>query len=145
MRKYGLENFTFEVLEECELGLLNDREEYYIELYNSYFHGYNSTFGGDGTSGFPIVISHEQLLEIYDLLANSDLTQRQIALKYGIGEDMVSHFNKGRSRKLLGYKYPIRDNFPKDTAIVDGQEVQINPNQICPVCGGVKDYSAKMC
>ena len=145
MRKYGLENFTFEVLEECELDLLNEREEYYVEFYNSYFHGYNSTFGGDGSSGFPVAILHEQLLEIYDLLANSNLTQRQIALKYGVGEDMISHINNGHNRKLPGYEYPIRNNFPKTTITVDGKEVQVNPNQVCPICGGIKDYTAKMC
>ena len=44
--KYGKENFSIEILEECPKELLNDREKYYIKLYNSYNSGYNSTLGG---------------------------------------------------------------------------------------------------
>ena len=33
MRKYGIDNFTFEVLEECEESCSNEREEYYYSLY----------------------------------------------------------------------------------------------------------------
>ena len=46
MTKDGVENFTFEVLEECERGQLNDREKYYIEFYRAQEHGYNMNKGG---------------------------------------------------------------------------------------------------
>ena len=46
MIKDGVENFTFEVLEECERGQLNDREKYYIEFYRAQEHGYNMSRGG---------------------------------------------------------------------------------------------------
>ena len=46
MLKDGVENFTFEVLEECERSALNDRETYYIEFYRSQEHGNNMTKGG---------------------------------------------------------------------------------------------------
>lgn len=48
--KYGIDNFSFEVLEECELNqvILDERERYWIEHYNSYNDGYNSTKGGQG-------------------------------------------------------------------------------------------------
>lgn len=46
MLKDGVENFTFEVLEECERGQLNDRETYYISFYRSQEHGYNMSKGG---------------------------------------------------------------------------------------------------
>lgn len=42
MRSYGLDNFTFEVLQECSNGDLDKTEAYYIELYNSVNFGYNS-------------------------------------------------------------------------------------------------------
>lgn len=51
IRKYGLVNFIFEVLEECEVSQLDEREKYYIGIYDSYFKnnkGYNMTRGGDG-------------------------------------------------------------------------------------------------
>lgn len=50
-QKYGLENFTFEVLEECESQDLNNKEKYYIEYYNTYKDGYNQTTGGEDNYG----------------------------------------------------------------------------------------------
>ena len=46
MIKDGVENFTFEVLEECERTSLNDREKYYISFYRAQEHGYNMSRGG---------------------------------------------------------------------------------------------------
>lgn len=48
-RKYGIDNFTFEILEECSRDQLNDRENYYILLYksNDDYYGYNETSGYD--------------------------------------------------------------------------------------------------
>lgn len=46
MLKDGVENFTFEVLEECERASLNDREKYYISFYRAQEHGYNMSRGG---------------------------------------------------------------------------------------------------
>lgn len=49
IRKYGFSDFSFEVIEDniTDNAILNEREKYWIEQYNSYYDGYNSTFGGD--------------------------------------------------------------------------------------------------
>lgn len=47
-RKYGIANFSFSVIEECEQSLLNDSEKFWIQHYNSFECGYNMTIGGDG-------------------------------------------------------------------------------------------------
>lgn len=47
MLEDGLENFTFELLEECPREELNRKEAYYISLYNSVQYGYNSQKGCD--------------------------------------------------------------------------------------------------
>lgn len=48
--KYGSEYFDFSIIEECLEDELNNREIYYIQLYNAYndLYGYNMTFGGEG-------------------------------------------------------------------------------------------------
>jgi group I intron endonuclease len=46
MLELGVENFTFEIVEECDVNLLNDREKYWIEYYQSRSWGYNMTGGG---------------------------------------------------------------------------------------------------
>lgn len=43
---YGINNFSFEILEECSVEDLNDREQYYIKYYNTYPDQYNMTPGG---------------------------------------------------------------------------------------------------
>lgn len=46
-RKYGLNNFTFEVIEECEKEDLPNKEIFWISFYNTYADGYNETPGGE--------------------------------------------------------------------------------------------------
>lgn len=41
IKKYGKENFTYEILEECSLEELNAREEYWIKECDSIRNGYN--------------------------------------------------------------------------------------------------------
>lgn len=48
MYQLGYKNFYYEVLEECSIDLLDERERYYIAKYDSYEHGYNMTLGGEG-------------------------------------------------------------------------------------------------
>jgi hypothetical protein len=45
MLRDGITNFTFELLEQCERNLLNEKEKFYIGLYQSCDYGYNSTSG----------------------------------------------------------------------------------------------------
>lgn len=49
MHKYGFENFSVKILEECPDDKLDEREIYWIQEYDT-FHGpgYNSTIGGKG-------------------------------------------------------------------------------------------------
>ena len=44
-QKYGLDDFTFELLLECRQNELDEKEKYFIELYNSNVFGYNKTGG----------------------------------------------------------------------------------------------------
>lgn len=46
-RKYGLENFTFDILEECPKEELPEKEIYWINKKDTYLRGYNATLGGD--------------------------------------------------------------------------------------------------
>lgn len=45
MQEDGLNVFSWEVLEECPREQLNEKEKYYIELYQAYEFGYNSNSG----------------------------------------------------------------------------------------------------
>ena len=45
MMEIGVENFTFELIEECSSDNLNEKERFFIDLYQSYDFGMNSNRG----------------------------------------------------------------------------------------------------
>ena len=47
MQEFGIQNFSWEVLEECERKDLDEKEKYYINLYMSKEYGFNSTKGNN--------------------------------------------------------------------------------------------------
>lgn len=49
--KYGEESFVYEILELCNKEKLNERERFYISLFNSFKDGFNCDFGGSDISG----------------------------------------------------------------------------------------------
>ena len=50
MLKEGLDQFTFEIVEICPQKELNEKEKYYIDVYNSVNYGFNSQDGVNGKS-----------------------------------------------------------------------------------------------
>lgn len=173
-KKYGVENFTFEVIEE-NIENYNEREKYWIAYYNSETPcGYNMTPGGEEPpvkygenhqlathtkkqvdeikrmlleTNIPIaqiaeqfnydrgsinrinsgVIWHDQsinyplrpesskeamkkrALMIINDLQNTDLTQKEIGAKYGLGRSTITAINRGQNYKQDDIEYPIRD------------------------------------
>lgn len=108
IRKYGLENFSWEIIEKCSKDELDEKEIYWINYYNSYKNGYNQTMGGNGTHGNSIKITKEQVEEIRSLLKETNLSNKQIGDKYGVSETLISAINTGYYWKEINIKYPIR-------------------------------------
>lgn len=112
MRKYGVDNFHLEVLEE---GLttenIDDREKYWIEFYNTYRNGYNQTIGGKGVVRY----SYEEEVydKIYDLLKNTEITYREISEITGVSISHISALNNGTKHVTNKVTYPVRN--PKIT------------------------------
>lgn len=73
--KYGIENFKCEQIEEVINEQLDDREKYWIEYYDSYFNGYNSTLGGKTTQLYNWDI--DDIIEKYQQLKSA----RKVALE----------------------------------------------------------------
>lgn len=48
VNKYGLGAFVFNIIEECSVDFLDEREVFWIERLNSFRQGYNLTSGGEG-------------------------------------------------------------------------------------------------
>lgn len=128
--KYGLKNFSFSILEECDVNDLDKKEQYWIAYYDTYNNGYNLTLGGQGVLGSSVKLSDLDVKEIVELLQKSSLSQKLISEMFSVGEDTISEINQGKTRRMEGIQYPIREH---------------GISQLCPNCGGKKDRSAKLC
>lgn len=102
-RKYGVDNFEFEIIEECKTEELNQREIYWIDYFDTFFYGYNQTLGGDATSRQP----KENVIGVISDLINTDMTHKDIAAKWHMSEEMVQGINTGRYWKHNA-NYPLQ-------------------------------------
>ena len=90
LRKYGINNFLFEVVEECKQEELNEREQYWIQFYNSYEEGYNLTLGGGGAIKYSIEMVYEDYCKTNNMaqtaknIGCSVSTVRRVLREYGI-------------------------------------------------------------
>lgn len=66
IQKYGINNFDFSIIELCPCELLDEKEIYWINYYNSYQNGYNETSGGHR----PTHTICDRPIEMYDLEGN---------------------------------------------------------------------------
>ena len=141
--KYGLDNFNFEIIEECTQKDLDTREIYWISYFNSYYNGYNQTKGGSA-SGHIVKLSNEDLEIIYDLLQNSDILQKDIAIMFNVGQDTISEINQGKTRQKDNYNYPLRNNKNKQHfyCIDCGKEITYGAIR-CRECKGLIDRKVK--
>lgn len=97
--EYGIENFTFEVLEECEMvqSILNERERYWIQYYNTYNDGYNMTLGGQGEDSWKF--DPALICQLWD----EGLSVHEISEIIGCGTNTVNKRLQGH----LGYNSSI--------------------------------------
>jgi len=86
-RKYGLENFKWEVLEECKPEELKEKEIYWINYYNTFKKGYNATPGGDlvdthGEKHPKHKLTEKDVIEIRLLWASKTISTREMYYEY---------------------------------------------------------------
>ena len=88
MREQGLENFCFDIIEECPEELLDEREEYWISYYDSYKNGYNSTYGGKNYR-----IDHDEVMRLYNTgrYTNQEIAELVGAERRVIGTIIKKH------------------------------------------------------
>ena len=108
MRKYGIEHFSIELIEECDIEMASLREQYWIGFYKGYADGYNATLGGDGKA----YINREEILdlwssgkslkEIVEIVKHDTSWVSQILQSNGVDKTEISK----RSQKHWGNRAP---------------------------------------
>lgn len=107
MKKYGVDKFYIETLEICDIKLLDYREMYYIDLYDSTnkSKGYNISIGGSTPRFKRRVLSISDLVDLY---VNKKFTLEQIASKYQVSRYIIS-------TELINAGISIRDRHESST------------------------------
>ena len=98
IKKYGKENFTISVVEECDDSEINDREIFWIEKYNSFKSGYNATLGGGGLYGYWNVIKNVDINEIIEKY-NSGISANKLSKEYQISRQTIRDALKRKNIK----------------------------------------------
>ena len=101
IRFYGLENFSFEVLEECQPEKLNEKEIYWIEVFKSYDNGYNQDRGGNNFARFT-KLSEGDIPKIFDELKNTTKSTEEIGANFGVSGRVIREVNAGREFPVSG-------------------------------------------
>lgn len=91
MKKYGIEHFHIELLEETDNP--EEREVYWIEQKRSFKDGYNATLGGDGKH----YIDYDLVIAMYLELQN----QNEVARRMGISSDTVHTVLKSNDVEII--------------------------------------------
>ena len=109
-KKYGINSFSFEIIEEVKEELLDEREKYYIKKFNTYKQGYNATLGGEG--GVTHTLPKEEIEKILTLWKQK-CTISQIS-------------------KITGHSFSAIQNHIKKTGITNEQykkQIKLNKNK----------------
>lgn len=138
MRKYGIENFSFEVIEECKASELNEREIFWISYYDAQNSGYNLSPGGSE----PHFCKHNiQILDgLYNDLLNTKMPYKELCQKYGVSIGFVSEFNNGNTWRKDGVDYPIRkerSNQKQERRCLDCGKI-VSRADYCPECASLR-------
>ena len=90
IQKYGKDSFTYEILEECNIAELNEKETFWIKKLNAIENGYNCSESGEqqsiGKNNGRSKLTEEDVIEIRKAY-NNHLKQKDVYEKY---KDIIS-------------------------------------------------------
>lgn len=153
MKKYGVENFSVEEVEECSSEILSEREIYWIDFYDSFRSGYNATKGGDGK---PFIDEQEilklwkdgkSLKDIAEVIGHSRAQTSQLLRNNGIlSEDIIKrgHNKYYKSVKMIDINAnQVLAIFPstREAARYLIKELKLSPSNE----GGISSHISEAC
>lgn len=123
MRKYGIEHFHIELIEETDNP--EEREIYWIEKKQSFKNGYNATIGGDGRK----YIDYDLVIATYQEIKNINEVSRRL----NINSDTISRILKEKDKKI--YSSPEVGQFYYGKLI---KQLDINTGELIQVFPSIK-------
>ena len=89
INKYGFSTFKVDIIEETDSP--EEREQYWIEYYQSFKYGYNATLGGDGKR----YLDYELIAEIFKQTGNAIQTAKKVNCSVDSVETVIKKYNLG--------------------------------------------------
>ena len=129
LRKYGLENFRFELVEECLAEQLDEKEIYWIAQFDTFKHRCNSTERGQHMAAKNL--TEDELRDLKNDLRENKLSFNEMSHKFSVSNLFLSQINKGLLYFDEAEKYPLRQN--KKYCLQCGAEIQ-NESALCWKC-----------
>jgi len=114
VNKYGWENFIYGVIGEYDLELLDEKEIYYINEYNTYKNGYNMTLGGDGRKKYETCF--ETIEEYYKFYKQNNIEKLKSynAKYYQKNKEKKREYQKINKEKRKEYMREYQKKWRKD-------------------------------
>lgn len=144
-KKYGIDNFQVEKVEECKAEALEEREKYWIEYYGSFKYGYNATTGGDGKPYLDYDLVYnlykegKSITEIVELTNYSaDSCRHILHLKNISTEELTDRGKKNQKRQIAQIDIETEKIIAIYTSIADAYRIlgKQHSGHIASVCKG---------
>lgn len=143
IRKYGWDSFEWSSIYQShdKKHTLNVMESLFIEEYDSFYCGYNSTHGGDGTFG--LIVSEETKRKLSAIHKGKKLSPEHIEILREKGKKLVgdknpmfgkkhTQENKDKiSKSSKGISKPMTDEHKKNLKCHTNNSTKVS----CPHCG----------
>lgn len=103
MFKYGRDAFDAQIIEECDNSIIDEREQYWINYYDSYHSGYNCTIGGDGALKYDYSLivqlwtEGKSILDISEITGAERHTVTRVLKNNNISEEEIYRRDHGKS------------------------------------------------
>ena len=123
IEKYGFDAFVVDEIFDVALTEyeLNEKEIFYIEKFDSFRNGYNSTLGGDGTIGYkpPTGKNHKQSIRVCQINPDGKLIKiwdsfGDIYRELGLGKGAIANVCIGRKETSGGFVWVYEKDYDKN-------------------------------
>lgn len=138
INKYGAENFSIEILEECSSEESSNREIYWIEKLDTFHNGYNATLGGDGTH----YLDYNKIISTYKKVGSVQKTAQILNIDCKNALYVLKASGIDTSKPTSTHK-PVAKIDPKTHEIIEtyacieqAEQANGNSRHIAEVCKG---------
>lgn len=142
IEKYGFDAFVInEIFDTADtFDELNDKEAFYVKQFNSYYKGYNQTFGGDSKSGHetPHGKDRKDSIRVCQISLDSKLIKvwdsfGDIQRELGISKGSVSNVCIGRKGTAGGFVWVYEKDYDKNKDYSRVQKIRGGGNFTKPI------------